>query len=883
MKSSKSLRLMHKAIPFLLFCCAGAAASTGAPLSSTDVDALVAAHAPIPDSLLLDLRAKAGSSSIKASDAVRPFGTPDWLLQEVSASDGAPSDQFGWAVAIQGNLALIAAPNGLNDGSTSNYGEVYVYHRNTTTGAWEQGQKIFANGGSFGVSLALDGDTAMVSAYVENTFSGAVYVFNQSGGTWTQVQRLVPDNTHTHDEFGFSLAMHGDTALIASATPTIDGDPQVNQGAVFEFKRGADGQWTQTQTITSNNGQHYDLFGRPVEFLGDTAVMGAGYVPILGAATRGSAYIFKRDADGTWVQDKQLIPTDGDTYDNFGGAVALDAESVYIGASGALGPSTPPLPPPAVGAVYVYDIATGALKQKLTSDGTTTLGGSLTLKGSTLMVGASHNQAHVFSKDNGSWTETAVIEPDDGDADGVDSFGWSIALSGADVLIGAYNHEGQAMYSGAAYFYQRPSHTVTSSVAPPANSGTISPSGPQQVADGDTIDLTLTPRNADYFVTNTGGTCPGNLHGNIYTVGPVTSDCTVEITFTFHNLPYQVMASAGPGGTIDPDGEQDVYPGNQQAWVTITPDSDHSIGDIGGTCPYGAFISDTTLYHTGDIHSDCTVEVNFNPLHVTVTSSVNGGHGSISPGSQSADYGSTASLTLTPDPGYAVASATGCDGALNGNDYLTGSLTEDCEVVATFAPSSKDTIFANGFEAPQTTCEPAQLFQDPSLEQQTHYWDSYDSQFGTSFCDASCDSTGTITAHSGIVFSWMGGTPYAVTSTLGQSVVIPNGQDRWLNFWMIDQLDTTSTLTLTIDGNQVADFPAGPISITYVQKSFQIPAVYADGQSHNISFTYERPSDGDYPSGAMLDDITLDCSAAAVAHPAPIRAGITALLRRVMR
>ncbi|NCT68669.1 MAG: S8 family serine peptidase [Rhodanobacteraceae bacterium] len=159
------------------------------------------------------------------------------------------------------------------------------------------------------------------------------------------------------------------------------------------------------------------------------------------------------------------------------------------------------------------------------------------------------------------------------------------------------------------------------------------------------------------------------------------------------------------------------------------------------------------------------------------------------------------------------------------------------------------------------SCNPVQLFKDPSLEQTSTFWTATDSVFGDPWCDSTCDSNGTIGPHSGNMFAWIGGTATAGTGTLGQSVVFPSGQARWLNFWMIDQLGSLATLKLTIDGTQVTTFAAGTPSQTYVQKSFQIPAQYLDGQSHNVQFNYAK-SAGTTVSGVMLDDVTLDCSAA---------------------
>lgn len=178
------------------------------------------------------------------------------------------------------------------------------------------------------------------------------------------------------------------------------------------------------------------------------------------------------------------------------------------------------------------------------------------------------------------------------------------------------------------------------------------------------------------------------------------------------------------------------------------------------------------------------------------------------------------------------------------------------------------------------TCTPTQLFQDPGLEQTDTFWTGVDSVFGDPFCDASCDSSGVIGPHTGTFFAWIGGTATAGTGSLSQSVVFPSGQSRWLNFWMIDQLGTQATLNLTIDGTQVTTFPAGAPSQTYALKSFQIPALYLDGQSHAVKFNYTKTA-GSSIQGVMLDDVTLDCSAAQ-ASQVPASDAATASIRRSM-
>lgn len=179
------------------------------------------------------------------------------------------------------------------------------------------------------------------------------------------------------------------------------------------------------------------------------------------------------------------------------------------------------------------------------------------------------------------------------------------------------------------------------------------------------------------------------------------------------------------------------------------------------------------------------------------------------------------------------------------------------------------------------TCTPTQLFQDPSVEQQDAFWTNTDSEFGSSFCDSTCDDTGTIAARTGDTFVWFGGSRNPGTATLAQSVVFPSGQARWLNFWLIDQLDTGASLKLTIDGTQVLNVTPGTVSQTYAAKTFEIPAQYLDGQSHNVQFNYSKTATTANPNGAMLDDITLDCSAQPT-RSAPVTDPVMAALRSKM-
>lgn len=221
-------------------------------------------------------------------------------------------------------------------------------------------------------------------------------------------------------------------------------------------------------------------------------------------------------------------------------------------------------------------------------------------------------------------------------------------------------------------------------------------------------------------------------------------------------------------------------------------------------------------------------------------------------------------LSLAPTSGSTAAGAsTPVTATFNSAGMANGTYTATACIASNDAahPSVAVPVTMTVQEDGGGTCNPTQLFQDPSFEQTTAFWTSVDSLFGTAFCDSTCDATGTIGPRTGSQFVWMGGSDEANTSTLSQSVVFPSAQARWINYWLIDQIagNAQSELTLTIDGTEVLSISAGTPSQTWAAKTFQVPAQYLDGQSHAVQFNWTGGA-GEI-SGAMLDDVTLDCSA----------------------
>ncbi|MBX3689354.1 choice-of-anchor Q domain-containing protein [Dokdonella sp.] len=222
-------------------------------------------------------------------------------------------------------------------------------------------------------------------------------------------------------------------------------------------------------------------------------------------------------------------------------------------------------------------------------------------------------------------------------------------------------------------------HTVTPSVI--GGHGTISPDTAQLVDHGATIQFTLAPET-NYHVASVGGSCGGSLNGNLYTTAVVTGNCSVEAHFTIdqHTVTPSVI---GGHGTISPDTAQLVDHG-ATIQFTLAPETNYHVASVGGSCD-GSLSGN--VYTTAAVNADCSVEAHFTIDQHTVTPSVIGGHGTISPDTaQLVDHGATIQFTLAADPHYHLVNVDGsCNGSLNGDLYTTDAVTADCTVQAHFA------------------------------------------------------------------------------------------------------------------------------------------------------------------------------------------------------
>ncbi|MGH2570718.1 MAG: T9SS type A sorting domain-containing protein, partial [bacterium] len=186
--------------------------------------------------------------------------------------------------------------------------------------------------------------------------------------------------------------------------------------------------------------------------------------------------------------------------------------------------------------------------------------------------------------------------------------------------------------------------TVTASAGA---GGSISPSGAVVVSYGDSLTFTIAP-NVGYHVLDVlvDGASVGAVSS--YTFTSVTDDHTIAASFAAQT--YTIAASAGPGGTITPDGVVVVAHGDTLAFM-IVADSTYHTADVSVD---GVSIGVVSAYTFSNVMADHSIEASFALDTFTIAASAGSG-GSIDPsGSVSVAYGDSISFTMTPDSGYHV-------------------------------------------------------------------------------------------------------------------------------------------------------------------------------------------------------------------------------------
>ncbi len=408
MFSTTSRGALHVAAFALLT--AAAAAQAGVKLRADDATQLdYLGHSAAADGDRIVLGAPyedhAGLQDAGAAYVFERAGTGWAQTAKLIAADGQAFANFGAAVALDGDQLLVGADR--MDSTAAQAGVAYVFVHDGSS--WSQQARLDpfdpADLQTFGNSVALDGDTALIGARQDGANAeGAAYVFVRSGTTWTQQAKLLEPTPGVHSVFGTAVALQDDTAVVTSRG-TDSGTP----GAVHVWQRSGS-TWThQARLDTAGDPDSYYV-GISVDLDGDRVLAGDYGDGPPGEWGHGAAHVFVRSGS-TWTHEAKLAALDSEPSGNFGYAVALEGPRAAVGASGAT--------------VHYFDAGAG----------------------------------YVFVQNGTTWSQQAQFLASD--PAGGDYLGLSAALAGTAAVFGSRSDEG-GPDAGAAYVFETaPATTFT--------------------------------------------------------------------------------------------------------------------------------------------------------------------------------------------------------------------------------------------------------------------------------------------------------------------------------------------------------------------------------------------------------------------------------------
>ena len=242
-----------------------------------------------------------------------------WTEQaKLVSSQASPNDGFGTGIALSGDLMLISAPRANN-----NRGAVFVFQRDGK-GAWHEVAQLTApdtaTNTGFGAPVAFVNDLAVVGAPTANRQTGTAHVFRRSGNRWTHEASLVSPEPKEQMFFGQGIGIAKGQILV------VETGYEERTGRVLVFKREGN-EWKTTTRLTPNGLQKNDRYGAPIRVEGDRVlVSAAGF-----ASNVGAVFTFVPDPQFDWKEGGRLLPYDGRAGDQFGSAIAVDGNHVWIG------------------------------------------------------------------------------------------------------------------------------------------------------------------------------------------------------------------------------------------------------------------------------------------------------------------------------------------------------------------------------------------------------------------------------------------------------------------------------------------------------------------------------------------------------------------------
>ena len=425
-------------------------------------------------------------------------------LQKINPDDREVNDEFGNAVAISGDYAIIGAKreddNGNDQNPLADAGSAYIFKQ--VNGTWTQEAKLVAADREandfFGDAVAISGTYCIVGAHQEGdpAHAGAAYIFERSaGGTWVQAAKLEAPIRKSSDHFGFSVGISGDYAVVGAYFEDED-ENETNEvlsaGSAYIFKRNnSSNTWELYQKIVASDRSIDDRFGMSAAISGEHIIIGAEFDDVDGplgiGSNAGSAYIFSIEG-GLWVEKAHLTASDYGQSEHFGWSVAISGNHAIVGAyqngTDELGLNGKP----GAGAAYIYEQNNGLwaqVKKMVASDRADIdfYGYAVAMDGDQALVGAYRQNfaesgspmfsdagaAYLLMRNNeGEWFEVQKINHEDRST--LDLFGFAVAMDNNNIIIGSpsededQNIDHPLQDAGSVYFFTEQTNATAETI-----------------------------------------------------------------------------------------------------------------------------------------------------------------------------------------------------------------------------------------------------------------------------------------------------------------------------------------------------------------------------------------------------------------------------------
>jgi hypothetical protein len=356
-----------------------------------------------------------------------------WTEQEkILSSDGSPGDSFGCSVSIAGNYAIIGAYE-----ENGGMGSAYIFSRSGSN--WNEEQKLTASDGepgdNFGISVSIFENLIIVGASGDDDGKGSAYLFNYSGSSWIEEHKLTASDGEIGDNFGSSVSINKKLAIVGAP---FDNN---NKGSVYAYNY-SNTNGTEFIKLEAPDGKIGNHFGCSISYDGRFVIIGA----YGDDSNSGSAYILEYCCYFKW-REKVNVST---SLPYFGWSVSIDGDYAIIGAPG--------LPDSrSKGSVYIFKRDENNWFEHTYWNGIEDgeyLGESVSIDGGHAIASAnddlSRGSAYVFKRNGSIWEREQKLLALDGEPG--DCFGISVSIDAGYIFVGAVGDEG---YTGSAYVYMK--------------------------------------------------------------------------------------------------------------------------------------------------------------------------------------------------------------------------------------------------------------------------------------------------------------------------------------------------------------------------------------------------------------------------------------------